>query len=538
MKKLKSTRFTTAMAACVALTMLAAGCSSSKTTTDSGSSQTPQSTSTSQTEPATDKTYQISWSVNNLLQPVDKDAEMVRYWNDKFNINLDIWNIESNNYQELINLKFASNEIPDRLSVGSFQDLQKYVDQDIVAEIPLEMLQKYAPNIYAKTEKELPGAFNYAKVDDKIYGIPKLIHQARFREPVIWRGDWLKNVGIEKSPETLEEFEQALYKIANEDPDKNNKKDTYGLSKSALNMIYGAFGYLPTQWAEKDGKLVYGAVQPEMKQALALLNKWFKDKVIDPEFVTGENQGGYWALSHAFINGRIGLTGLGAYYHWKPLLFEGDGNSHDYVELKKVNAAAADSLVYGMPPKGTDGLMGTTQANLINGTFIAFGKQLEKEPDKLAKILQVIDGISADSYENYLTATYGIKGKTWDFDANQIPVYLNGLTITETSKMGAGNTMESLELIEFVAKRNEKVEGWAKENNYTEGGKKDSLLAPLPSGSKYLVELDKIREQAYIAIITGEQPVDYFDEFVKKWKSNGGDQLEKEANEWYANAAK
>ena len=50
---------------------------------------------------------------------------------------------------------------------------------------------------------------------------------------------------------------------------------------------------------------------PKAKEALALLNRLYKDGVLDPEFITGENQGGYWALSHAFINQRIGLSCLG-----------------------------------------------------------------------------------------------------------------------------------------------------------------------------------------------------------------------------------
>ena len=53
-----------------------------------------------------------------------------------------------------------------------------------------------------------------------------------------------------------------------------------------------------------------------MKEALTYLRKWYKDGVIDPEFVTGENKGGYKHLSHAFINGKIGMTSMGNYYHW------------------------------------------------------------------------------------------------------------------------------------------------------------------------------------------------------------------------------
>ena len=54
-----------------------------------------------------------------------------------------------------------------------------------------------------------------------------------------------------------------------------------------------------------------GNRHPEMKEALERIAKWYQDGVIDPEFVTGENQGGYWALSHSFINGRIGVSGGG-----------------------------------------------------------------------------------------------------------------------------------------------------------------------------------------------------------------------------------
>ena len=50
---------------------------------------------------------------------------------------------------------------------------------------------------------------------------------------------------------------------------------------------------------------------------------------------------------------------------------------------------------------------------------------------------------------------------------------------------------------------------------------------------KYNSMLDKARETAYIQIITGEKPIEYFDEWVKIWEENGGLTLEKEANEWY-----
>ncbi|MNF06612.1 hypothetical protein D3C80_2066010 [compost metagenome] len=49
--------------------------------------------------------------------------------------------------------------------------------------------------------------------------------------------------------------------------------------------------------------------------------------------------------------------------------------------------------------------------------------------------------------------------------------------------------------------------------------------------------LSKLERESYLKIIYGEQPVDYFDEFVKQWKLNGGDQIIKEVNEWYKETA-
>lgn len=41
---------------------------------------------------------------------------------------------------------------------------------------------------------------------------------------MLWRKDWLDKVGITKAPETLEEFEKAVYAFAEKDPDGNGKK--------------------------------------------------------------------------------------------------------------------------------------------------------------------------------------------------------------------------------------------------------------------------------------------------------------------------
>jgi putative aldouronate transport system substrate-binding protein len=43
-----------------------------------------------------------------------------------------------------------------------------------------------------------------------------------------------------------------------------------------------------------------------------------------------------------------------------------------------------------------------------------------------------------------------------------------------------------------------------------------------------------LTDEYFFAIITGQKPLDAFDEYVKTWKAQGGDVITQEINEWYA----
>jgi len=57
---------------------------------------------------------------------------------------------------------------------------------------------------------------------------------------------------------------------------------------------------------------------------------------------------------------------------------------------------------------------------------------------------------------------------------------------------------------------------------------------PTPTQTEKGAFLDKLEDEAYIQIITGQRAVGEHDRFVEEWKANGGDQLTQEVNEWYA----
>lgn len=45
--------------------------------------------------------------------------------------------------------------------------------------------------------------------------------------------------------------------------------------------------------------------------------------------------------------------------------------------------------------------------------------------------------------------------------------------------------------------------------------------------------LQKMELDTFNSIIYGEQPIEAFDDFVKKWLKSGGKQMTDEVNEWY-----
>ncbi len=530
------------LAAVLAGVLLFSGCTTQRTTGEGGTGTgTPATTptagagdATDPTKPDPDKKYTITW-VTYQLAPLDENAKMIQYWNEQFNVDLQVWNIDNSNSEEILSLKFASGEIPDVLRIGSVSQFQKFSDQQILAKIPEGMAETYMPNVITQLEKELPGILRYGMLNGETYAIPAEVRTHNlFRAPIVYRGDWMENVGVTKTPETLDELETLLYKFAKEDPDGNGKADTYGLSQTALNAVYGAFGYVRGQWNDKDGKLSYSSTQPEMKQALAVLNKWYKDGVLDPEFITGENKGGYWALSHSFIEGRIGMSSMGSYYHWSPLNLEAEKGANPK-EMAATNPGMENELVFGLPPTGPDGKSGMPKGNLFSGVMLAFGSHMEQEPDKMAKVMEIHEYLSGTSEKNYFTAWFGIEGEDWNYSPSGIPVAREGLEPQQMSAMGAHGVLKIFATMQYDSLLDKARYNWGKENKFDVGGLESKLVGTLPSAGIYGTETGKIEDEAFIGIITGDKPLDYFDEFVKQWGAAGGDVLTKEANEWYEN---
>ncbi|AFC32586.1 extracellular solute-binding protein [Paenibacillus mucilaginosus 3016] len=489
--------------------------------------------------------YHITWTMH-LNEAVPGDAEMVRFLEDKFNVDLEIWNLENNQYEALLDLKLAQGEIPDLFRIRQSYDLLKYRNQQVLAEIPPGMLEQHAPNLTRLIHTDAPGYMEYGQLDGRQYGIPVINPTNAYRVPVVYREDWLNQLGL-KPPATLAELEKVMYAFTREDPDRNGKHDTYGLSSEGMNVVFGAFGQMvfteQLYFAEKDHRLVIGALEPEMKEALGYLQKWYRDGVIDPEFITGENKGGYKHLSHAFIHGRIGMTSMGNYYHWVQAgdyqVMDDKGGevpveaAFNALELARRNSQAR--IIFGQPVTGPQGKRGSKAYDKLM-SYTAIGAGALQEPGKLAKILEILDYVSANpDLEASMTMKHGIQGKHWKWagEAKDDVVILPPFdrSANYTNHIGANIGM-------MVPQRPRgRREQWASTLGLGEHGIYNALKVPLPSLIQYGPELIKLRNKAYVAMITGDTPIEAFDGFVKAFREAGGEQVLGEANEWYRGQA-
>lgn len=178
----------------------------------------------------------------------------------------------------------------------------------------------------------------------------------------IWiRQDWLDELGLDV-PSTIEDWDKTLHamkELKGGSPLAVNFNSFYGVQTNY--MFAAAYDCTFRQFMNKDGKVVYGSMEPGYRDFLELMNGWYQDGILDPDFATrtfedynaGVANGdfGAFGLSYAEL-GQQKLTGTTLEPEWKvvpvkqPVLKEGqtihlrqtDSRVRDYSDYMTVRA--------------------------------------------------------------------------------------------------------------------------------------------------------------------------------------------------------
>ncbi|MBP1988792.1 extracellular solute-binding protein [Paenibacillus eucommiae] len=455
---------------------------------------------------------------------------------EHFNIDFEVQPRKGETYVQNTQLSIASGEVPDTFEGLDVINFDKLVDQDVLAEIPPELLEKHAPKYMEWLKKALgDDPLRYSMRNGKNYAMPILWTIGSKRMVFGMREDWLNKVGITKVPETLDELEAAMIKFRNEDPDNNGKKDTYGLTGGAdsvegfFSPVFGAFGLYPGLFTEKAGKVVLGEVQPGAKDALEVLHKWYKQDLIDPEFIINKGTN----ITDKVVSEKIGVA-WNSWWAFIPAEAFSGGDFYDKLLEKNPNAKWA--ITSG--PVGPNGEFGINQTNPVVGSGRQYAKKLEQDPDKMIKYIEIIEATNFADLELYEKLRYGEENKTYkkvNGDIEWIPPYDKE---EERIKFGLSffsvpGGFNDYDLLAPYMTKN-KYMTTRKDIEAKVKGKYD-LLSPIqrPVFAEYKDRLDQFTKKNLVDFVTGKRPVGEFDKYVEEWKQMGGDKVMAEAQQKY-----
>ncbi|MBD2847247.1 extracellular solute-binding protein [Paenibacillus sp. IB182496] len=531
MKRKKGVRIWGGSAAAVLLACSVglAGCTSGNGGSNQGGAGTGQNEQTNETSSGTnEERMSIDWM--NIPSDLSDESYALNAVEEAFNVDIQYNDIPRADYVQKQQIVLTSGEVPDVMYVLDPNQLFKYVQQGLVAEVPVELIEAHMPGVKQALDSFAPQAWYYTKTDDRNYGIPLMYYNGQFNAKSAWRTDLLEEAGVEGIPQTLDEMEAAFEKL--------KQIGVYGMNTNgnsyyyAFFTIFGAYGVMPPQWMVKDGKVVNAAIQPEAREALERLADWYSKGYIDPEFVTGKE------LEQKFVEGKF------AYNHSLSLNAFDESNPNS--TLNAIKAIKPDGMMEMTPlPVGAEGQQGGWAWGSA-GSIYAFGKHLEDEPEKMARIMEMMEQTLTDP-ETFMQVAVGEEGTHWEYNNPDQPG--EGLTFIppfdDSAKLateGLKNSFESIfagmpgpDVIEpFLGAR--VVEDMEQYNApvWDIFGKPDVL----PSAGKYWGDLTNLKTEVYAQIVRGDKTIEEFDAFVKQWNELGGAELEAEANELYQSVAR
>ncbi|WP_419871813.1 extracellular solute-binding protein [Candidatus Pristimantibacillus sp. PTI5] len=480
---------------------------------------------------------------NAILYPEGEDITnniWTREYKERFNINV-VTDWVSDDYETKLNLAISTGELPDVFRVNAAQ-LQRLIEADMVMDLT-EVFDKYASNRMKEYMEMDRDSFESGMKDNKLYSIPQLHYGLIDQPDFLWiRNDWKEELGLQ-DPQTIDDVKNIALKFM-------EKYGGYGMAVDqtldTLNTLAVAWGAHPGIWVpDKDGKVVYGSTQPEMKDALATFAEWYKLGIIDPEFSIKDMA----AMNANVVAGKVGVQPHYQWWGYNP-------------GMDVVSNLGKDGIFYpySIPPANGEPVIHSV--SFANGNYLVVNKK-SKNPEAVFKLINFYaymmdEGFSKESPETLATfvndhmeqAPQPFKVTNPNTDYEQFVKVSEAMKTKDTSNFTAtGQWQKYNNSVEFETKgtpvavgdylqqgATRSAYGLAKpiidNNQYI----KTSLWGAQPKElAKYGSTLNDILKEGFTKIIMGTESVDYFDKLIKDWRVAGGDEVTEVVNKMYGN---
>ncbi|MEK3888346.1 extracellular solute-binding protein [Bacillus sp. FSL K6-3431] len=308
-------------------------------------------------------------------------------------INLNLFG-SFDDYKSQLNIRMAGGDYPDLMQLDRTL-LKEYAKKGLLLDLT-PYLEELKPTIDFVGEDSILKA----TVDEGLYAIAKA---PQIPYSTYWvRQDWLDALNMEV-PATLDELFELAKAFTKKDPDGNGKADTYGFTGNGISTfepIFGAYGMgSPGSFYIEDEKLMNSYFAPRMKEALSLINEMIEAGVVEPEIITNT---GLQHQQKAF-QGQAGII----YIDWPNM------TKPEFVEqMYAVNSDAKWVQVKAFNGPGGE-FTGSWDIGATPGMY-GVPKALEKDPEKLKRIIELFNYVSHDEGANLVQ--YGIEGEHFNME--------------------------------------------------------------------------------------------------------------------------
>jgi putative aldouronate transport system substrate-binding protein len=459
------------------------------------------------------KYFESSANINNdkwLLQ-LEKRA----------NVDLEVIPIPDLEFDQKMELMFASNQIPD--VVGNLRggpttpSMAGSVESGVF--MPLDdLLKEYAPNLMSQVPK---AAWEAVKYNGKIYGIPSWL-ETPFRRATFLRMDLLEQSGLEQ-PQTVEQFLDVLRAFKQMGvPHPYLFRENFKYADT----FFGAYDVMPYQFKIVDGQVIPKFFDVDnMMKALQAYKTLYDEGLIPVDFPT---------LTQADYNFNLSTGKAG--------MWTANANSLHSMRTK-VSEVQSSAIIDIVPsPTGDGKSRGYLLAAPIAQSFYINSK-VSKE--KAIQIIQFFDWMLTEEAEMFFL--FGIEGETYTIQNGKVN-YKHPENEKETIEQ---DFRAQLQLVRELSYSKKKIEllpdgqdlirafdevlsregvGTIVFNPVLESFKKYPELAPKggDTGSQFIID-------RMIRMIYGREPISNWPKVIEEWKIRGGDEIIAEATERYRN---
>ncbi|MED9965806.1 MAG: sugar ABC transporter substrate-binding protein [Blautia sp.] len=484
---------------------------------------------------------QMSGANNSNLPEGDSynDNAYTRYLKKVLNIqNQMVYSESEDRYGEMEDILVNDHNLPDVLVISDQENLKRLVENDLVEDLTEVYETCTTPRIKEMYESYGGEIFKSVEFDGRLMALPETVID--HGPCLLWlRKDWMDELGLEE-PSNMEEAFGIIREFRRNRMGAEEGEEPLGLvcdidlvgktsSSYSVDPIFDMFGAKPQRWQEdENGKIIYGSLTQETREALMYLNTLYEEGVLDRDFALRAPNN----LRDLVVNGKCGaFFGL----WWTPNNPLMDG-------WKKNKTANWEPYYFPEDRKES--------ANPYNSSrdskFVVVRKGYE-HPEIVMKIISVLFDYSRYEAEDAqeMTDYFAL-----NVDPTARPLVINvdyneeTYQVTRNIRKVLSGEMEeeklsAIEKSYYEACRNYldggeyTAEDWAAYKSrisavglLVDGGYVPPKRRYLTKGDREIPQALKILERnAFIQIIMGEQDISYFDTFVEEWYAQGGKEL-------------